>query len=224
MECTVEQADVAIMFSGGRDSSLAAVRYCMSGKRVRLLRFATGLGIPSELPKIREQELRTIFPGQVLEDTPIIPVHGIVRRLALATIEMDFQSFAGKNLVLLGEKLALHCASVIYCLREAIGVLADGSSGYQKELPEQRPIAIDFFHEISTEFGIKYETPVLECLSVQEVRFELLEAGLSTKSLEGISMFADTFSTADDATVAAYLQAKRELATAYIARYVESAR
>ncbi|WP_051371619.1 hypothetical protein [Streptomyces sp. 142MFCol3.1] len=220
----MQQPDVAVMFSGGRDSSLAVVRYCMTQTRVRLLRFSTGLGIPSELPAIREAELRAAFPEMIHEQTPVLSAYGIVRRLALADIEEDFRRFAGKNLVLLGEKLALHCAATVHCLRNSVTVLADGTTGYQADLPEQRHVAIKFFHDLAQHFGITYETPVLDCTSSQEVRFGLLEAGLSTKSLEGISMFADTFSYAADETVADYLAAKRQTAVEYIERHIPTSR
>lgn len=219
-----ESPDVAVLFSGGRDSSLAAVRYCMSGRTIRLLKFTTGLGIPSNLPLIREQELRRTFPRFIADDTPLIPIQGIVRKFALADIESDFRTFAGKNLVLLGEKLALHCAAIIYCLRCSIGIIADGTSGYQMEMPEQRTVAVDFFRDLSRAFGIRYETPVIGYASSQEVRFALLEAGLSTKSLEGLSMFADTFSYANDDTILAYLNSKRESAISLVAEHTATIR
>jgi hypothetical protein len=149
----------------------------------------------------------------------VLPVHGIVRRLALAEIENDFRDFGGKNLVLLGEKLALNCAATVYCLRNDVALLADGTTAYQSELPEQRGTAVEFFRELSSCFGVTYETPVLECGSSQEVRFGLLEAGLSTKSLEGLSMFADTFSVASDELVGGYLESKRPAALDYIKRH-----
>jgi hypothetical protein len=207
------------MFSGGRDSSLAAVHYCLADYRVCLLRFLTGLGIPSVLPAIREQELRARFGDSFVPTPDPIPVYGLVRRISVADIESDFRAFGGKNLVLLGEKLALHAASLVFCLRNSIGVLADGTSGYQAEMPEQRVVAVKFFRELSSEYEITYETPICEFQSDMDVKYRLLEAGISTKSLEGLSMFADSFTEADDDTILAYLQAKKEIACSYIDRF-----
>ena len=206
------------MFSGGRDSSLAAVTYCLRGRDVQLLRFSTGLGIPSPLPDIREAELRARFKDQLLPSV-LIPIHGLVRAISIATIEDDFRRFNGKNLVLLGEKLAIHAASLTYCLENQIDTLADGTSGYQAEMPEQRPVAIGFFRDLSTRYGIRYETPIAETGSELDVKYALLEAGMSTKSLEGLSMFADSFTQADDQTILAYLRSKEHLASSYIERF-----
>jgi hypothetical protein len=220
-----DKASVAVvMFSGGRDSSLAAVTYCTRGYRVQLLRFITGLGIPSPLPKIRESELRGRFGDQLLPTPGPIRIYGLVRRIAIAEIEDDFKRFGGKNLVLLGEKLALQAASIVHCLSNAIDVLADGTSGYEADMPEQRDIAIDFFSELSQRYGIRYETPVRAATSSDEVKYALLEAGISTKSLEAISMFADSFSTADDDTIRAYLELKKAHAISYIERFTASER
>jgi predicted subunit of tRNA(5-methylaminomethyl-2-thiouridylate) methyltransferase len=213
---------VAVMFSGGRDSSLAAVIYCTRDFRVQLLRFMTGFGIPSPLPGIRETELRNRFEDAILPTPEPIGVYGLVRRIAVAEIEDDFRRFDGKNLVLLGEKLALHAASIVYCLNNGIEVLADGTSGYQADMPEQRDTAIDFFRELAQRYEIRYETPVKSATSGDEVKYALLEAGISTKSLEGISMFADSFSMADDDTVRAYLEFKKSHAISYIERFASS--
>jgi predicted subunit of tRNA(5-methylaminomethyl-2-thiouridylate) methyltransferase len=213
----------AVMFSGGRDSSLAAVIYCTRGFRVQLLRFRTGFGIPSPLPEIREAELRTRFHDTILPTPDPIGVYGLVRRIAVAEIEDDFRQFSGKNLVLLGEKLALHAASIVYCLNNEIEILADGTSGYQAEMPEQRDTAIDFFRELAQHYGIQYETPVKSATSDNDVKYALLEAGISTKSLEGISMFADSFSIADDDTVRSYLELKKAHAVSYIERFAANA-
>lgn len=214
---------VAIMFSGGRDSSLAAVTYCLRGYDVQLLRFSTGFGIPSSLPDIREAELSTRFKNQLLPSV-LIPVYGLVRAISIATIEEDFRHFNGKNLVLLGEKLAIHAASLTFCLENHIDTLADGTSGYQAEMPEQRSVAIDFFRHLSARYGIRYETPIVEMGSELDVKYALLEAGMSTKSLEGLSMFADSFTKADDQTILKYLQSKEDLACSYIERFSSSER
>lgn len=210
------------MFSGGRDSSLAAVGYCLQGYPVRLLRFSTGLGLPSKLPELREAEIRERFAPTLLPTPPPIPVFGLVRRIAIADIEDDFRRFGGKNLVLLGEKLAIHAAALVFCLVGGIDLLADGTSGYQTEMPEQRACAVDYFRHLSLRFGVAYETPIVGYLSADDVKYALLDAGISTKSLEGLSMFADSFSVAADQTVLDYLVSKERLVTQYINTFTQA--
>ena len=203
------------MFSGGRDSSLAVVTYARAGTTVRPLRFLTGTGIPSDLPELRFAEIKRAFPRRTMEPVTL-PAYGLVRRIAIADIEADFREFGGKNLVLLGEKLAITAASLVYCLANEIDVLADGSSGYQQEMPEQRGVALEFFADLANEVGISYEAPISSYTSADQVKYELWDCGISTKSLEGISIFSDSFSTPDDATIDRYLRAKRHIALQYI--------
>ncbi len=42
------------------------------------------------------------------------------------------------------------------------------------------------------------------------VKYRLLQAGISTKSLEGLSIFANSFSSASDETILSYLKRKEE--------------
>lgn len=213
--------DVALMFSGGRDSSLVACLYALQGDTPHLLSFKTGLGINGDgLREMRVAELRDRFPGQI-DNWSTLPAFGLVRKIATCDLENDFRTFAGKNLILLGEKLALHACSLAYCLKNGIKVVADGSSGYQTYLPEQRPVALSFFHKLSERYGVTFETPVADVRSEDEVKYALLELGLSTKSLEGTSMFADSFSEASDSTIAAYLRRKEVLVDEYLQLVLE---
>jgi predicted subunit of tRNA(5-methylaminomethyl-2-thiouridylate) methyltransferase len=209
--------DVAVMFSGGRDSSLAVLSYALQGLNVLPLRFVTGLGIHSPLPEHRLAELQQAAPERILPSITL-PAYGLVRRIATATIEEDFANYSGKNLVLLGEKLALHGVATALCIKSNIARLADGTSGYQADLPEQRPCAIEFFRSFASAYSIEYETPILPFTSEDEVKYQLLDFGVSTKSLEGISMFADAFSYASDLDVHRYLTHKRPIAEDFIAR------
>jgi hypothetical protein len=212
------EIDAIVKFSGGRDSSLAAALLCLEGHQVQLLRYTTGFGIPSDLPLQRIAELRRAFPTAIYPVVPVLPVYGLVRRIAVATIEEDFRRYGGYNLVLLGEALALHAAGLVHCLSNGVPALADGSSGYQTDMPEQRAVALEQFRLLTESYGISYLTPVIGYPSADEVKYQLLDLGISTKSLEGISMFSDSFSYADDDKISAYLVDKVPIARSFIAK------
>ncbi len=62
-------------------------------------------------------------------------------------------------------------------------------------------------------FGIQYRSPIYESSqSEEDVKYRLLQLGISTKSLEGISIFGDSFSAPSDETVFAYLHEKAPVA------------
>lgn len=214
-----QPAEAAVLFSGGRDSSLAVVSYARQQRTVQPLRFITGTGIPSSLPDIRMRELQAAFPRSIL-DSISLPAFGLVRRIAIATLESDFRDFDGKNLILLGEKIALTALGIGFCQANEIPIVADGTSGYQVEMPEQRAVAVDAFRALAAEFGCIYETPILPYTSSDDVKYELWDCGVSTKSLEGISIFSDSFSYASDLTVSAYIERKLPIVREYLQRNI----
>jgi hypothetical protein len=63
-----------------------------------------------------------------------------------------------------------------------------------------------------SQYGLEYRSPIYEfATSADSVKYRLLQLGLATKSLEGISIFADSFTTPSDKTVLAYLRQKEPL-------------
>jgi hypothetical protein len=67
-----------VLFSGGRDSTLAAVRCLLAGAYLVLCVFDTGFGLSRELIDVRINELRTSV-GAGRFDVAHIPVYGLVR-------------------------------------------------------------------------------------------------------------------------------------------------
>lgn len=93
-----------------------------------------------------------------------------------------------------------------------INTINDGIAYYQREFPEQRQVAKDYFVEFLKGYGITYNSPIYEfAKSADDVKYRLLQLGVSTKSLEGISIFADSFTEPSDQIILDYLHAKENL-------------
>ncbi|MDR5784246.1 hypothetical protein QCE63_33010 [Caballeronia sp. LZ065] len=199
-----------VMFTGGRDSTLAACLLMLQGIPVHLFSANSGCSIHREILSHRVDELKRRF-GDLVVRHVVEDISGAFRNIAIATLETDIVQDR-KNLVLLGEKIAIHAHVVNFCLRNGIEVINDGIALYQDEFPEQRRVAKDYFVGLMREYGITYHSPIYEIArSVDDVKYRLLLIGLSTKSLEGISIFADSFTEPSDETVLAYLQRKEPL-------------
>src|SRR6266478_4507589 len=99
-----QRTDVVLLFSGGRDSSLAACLMANQNKKVHLLTCNNGISIRPELADFRFKELQDTFPAEIVART-IVPSYGLFRRIALVDIEQDFHQFQ-KNLILLGYQMA----------------------------------------------------------------------------------------------------------------------
>ncbi|RID88372.1 hypothetical protein D1953_04095 [Peribacillus asahii] len=194
---------VAVLFTGGRDSSLVASLEALQGNEVHLLTCNSGIGIGSELSQIRVDQLKARFPEQIA-CREILPTYGLFRSVAIENLEADFRRW-GINLVLLGDKLAIHAAATVYCLQNGISRMVDGCVGYQEDLAEQKEVAIELLKDFERQYGIEYESPIYNYGSKDDVKYALLTLGLSSKSLEGVSIFGDAFSEPSEQQVQEYI-------------------
>lgn len=207
--------EVAVLFSGGRDSTLVACLLALKGVKLHLLTGSCGLGIGTEIVETRFQELSRKFSGNIVA-WKTLDIKGLLGAIAFRNIENDFREHQ-TNLILLGEKMALHTEAILYCLSMGIKYIADGTTKYQAHLAEQAPEAVTFFCEFSEEYGIQYLTPVYEAASEQQVKDHLFILGISTKSLESISLLSDSFSKPSEGVSALYLAQKKPICAQYIA-------
>lgn len=200
-----------VMFTGGRDSTLAACYLMLQGIPVHLWSGNSGCSLHRGILAHRVEELTQRFGDLVVGHT-VADISGAFRSIAIENLEGDILSYR-KNLVLLGEKLAIHAHLVDFCRRNDINTINDGIAWYQMEFPEQRQVAKAWLVEWMAKYDINYQSPIYEfAKSADDVKYRLLQLGISTKSLEGISIFADSFSTPSDEVIMAYLREKSPLA------------
>jgi trans-2-enoyl-CoA reductase len=81
---------------------------------------------------------------------------------------------------------------------------------------EQTPEAISRSRTFCELYGVAFETPVSDYQSLDEVKYQLLDFGVTTKSLEAVSLFADTFSLATTDSILAYIESKLPICRDYI--------
>jgi hypothetical protein len=203
------------MFTGGRDSTLAACHLMLQGVPVQLYSANSGCSLHRGILAHRVDELRRRF-GELVMGHTVEDISGAFRAIAIEHIETDILKHK-KNLVLLGEKLAIHAHLVDFCRRNDISVVNDGITNYQKDFPEQRLVAKEYFVKMMEKFDIEYRSPIYEfAQSSDDVKYKLLQLGISTKSLEGVSIFGDSFTTPSDEVILSYLQEKTPLALSII--------
>jgi hypothetical protein len=202
-----EVAAQLVMFTGGRDSTLAASHLMLQGVPVHLWSGNSGCSLHRGILAYRVDELRQRF-GELVVGHVVQDISGAFRTIAIAELEDDILRHR-KNLVLLGEKIAIHAHVIDYCARKGIKTINDGIAFYQKEFPEQRMVAKDYFVDFMRGYGITYNSPIYDfAKSAEDVKYRLLQIGVSTKSLEGVSIFADSFSVPSDETILSYLRQK----------------
>ncbi|MEW5685507.1 MAG: hypothetical protein AB1942_11365 [Pseudomonadota bacterium] len=215
LEGKTSPSPVHLLFSGGRDSSLAACLLLSHGLAVHLLTGRSGTESGGELTELRLGELRAAFPHAALEHS-YMNTTGMFREIAIRDIEQDFAAYR-HNMILVGAKIALIAEGILSCLAAGATRLADGSAGYQSDFGEQRRVALSRFGAFCSGYGISFVTPVAGYESELEVKRHLTVFGMTSKSLEATSIFGDSFSRPSDEVVAAYIDEKIAVARQLIA-------
>lgn len=203
-----------LLFSGGRDSSLATLQLVKEGYEIHLLTFDNGTTKGIDISNFRLQELESILKDNLVE-RKIINSRELFKEIALKQIEGDLDTF-GTNLICMGCKMAMHAISLNYCLKNDIKVIADGYTYYQREWPEQMPEAIKEIKEFHRKYGVKYINPVYDIKTKEEAKKRLSNHKLSIDSLEGSCIFGGTFSTPEESNVVDYIKSKLNVCESYL--------
>jgi hypothetical protein len=169
-EVGVESRSV-LMFSGGRDSSLGAVRMYEQGFAPILVTVSSWhlVGIERVRERVRElcRHLSRHLPWLV------------VRQPEELRTDTSFY-----------EQTCLPChhayvvAGAAVAAKAGVNILAFGYAGYQNAWPEQTPLAIESLTATLRRHGIRLALPVYDLVSRDQAVAELKARRLSTEALE----------------------------------------
>jgi hypothetical protein len=164
------QTDAVLLFSGGRDSTLACLRMVKTGRRPTLLTVTSShlVGLPAV--RRRLTEMRHLLP------TGTTWVN--VRQPNLA------DAFPGALATCLPCHLAYVAAGVKLARQLAVSSLAFGYASYQGTWAEQTPYALDLLAGALETAGVSLALPVRDLTSKASAVAELRAAGLTSDALE----------------------------------------
>lgn len=170
-EPMLEVGPCIVMFSGGRDSTIAAARLSKAGSEVCLVTISSGhlFGIDRVRRRIREM-------GSIL--APSTRWLHVKQPTELKTDTSFYQ------MTCLPCHHSYVVASSVLAFRLAIPKLAFGYATYQSAWPEQSPIAISRLTDILSRHGIGLLLPVYDIDSRARAEELLKEFSLSSESLE----------------------------------------
>ena len=186
--------NVLVLYSGGRDSSCAAVEMAKNGNRVRLYTYQAGalelVGfLGDSAPDIRHKELIAAFPEYIEEERIIEGSLYLIRKLAIERTNKIHVVYP------IALALAVHAGAIVYCIKNGLSDIVSGYSGYQAredKYIEQRADFIDLTKAFLGEYGIRYHTPVID-KEKDEVMDILERHNISSNSLENKSVFGGIY-------------------------------
>ncbi len=161
---TDKPAPAAILFSGGTDSTLAAVLMLEEGRDVTLLTFNPGFVLFMENARNNAQRLEDHY-GLDRVRHEYLPNVEPTRRILWSDTGRDLREY-GFNmsaLVCLGCRMAMHARAIIHCLASGVPYLVDGSIADQSTVPEQLPSVLQRHRKYYLEeFGIHHRSPIYD--------------------------------------------------------------
>ena len=181
---------VLVLYSGGRDSSVASLLLAKEGYHVILFTYQAGLpelvGTNGDsAPNIRHQELLRVFPENINSHRVVEGNAYLIRELAIKKTNTEHVVYP------IALALAVHSGAIVYCLKNNIKTVACGYSGYQSikdQYIEQRSDFALLMKNFLAEYGITYLMPVID-KNEEEVKDTLEKHGISSNSLENKSLF-----------------------------------
>lgn len=179
--------DVLLLYSGGKDSSLAAIRLRNAGFNVHFIHFDNGQMLDSDKPYLTFQETFAKKQGYYFD----YENHAI-------NIEKTFKDYFAewKNNYIVTEneeldseirclscRMAMYTEVLMYAMKNNFKFIAEGARISQKFMIEQE-LMIDKLKEMFSNYGIELLFPVLHLKDDDEEKKEIIENGFSSKSWE----------------------------------------
>lgn len=163
-----------LLFSGGRDSTCAAVRLLNGGHTPLLLTVVDAAVQSDEETWLRVQELQRVlhygFPWLSIQ-APEFYRHMLDQRVVNSPSCLDCF-------------LVRLSVAVVVAKRHKVNTIAAGFTGYQAAWIEQSPAAIDGIKEFLQEYNLTFLLPVHDLTSQEQAKQVLAQQGLLQESFE----------------------------------------
>jgi len=181
MKHQASDSSVALLFSGGLDSTLAATVLARSYDIVHLISVSRGYGHTKiERTATRLEELRSHVDGAAEFTHSILSGKELFRTIVLRTLARDIVRFRGLFVICVGCKLVMHTIGTIYCLEHGIPNIADGASGATEWMSDQAPVTLEGYRQLHETFAIRYSNPVVNINDREHAREALRRLGIRT--------------------------------------------
>jgi hypothetical protein len=193
--------EVAVMFSGGIDSLLAAVLLLQTYDKVHLITFDKGyleFGVKNNIPNV--ERLKAAFGADRIHHE-IVDLKTVVKRIAYKKLRKDRKKYNLETRWCVGCRLGMNTGGLLYALEHNLVGYADGSNREQIPSPENLtgtaenyPRIVNRNKNFAADYAVQFLTPTYEYGSREERRQKLSELGFeidflsldTTKKLSGL--------------------------------------
>lgn len=153
--------EIALMFSGGIDSTATAARLADRYDRVHLLTYKNGYGhYYFHRVAQRVDELNRKLGSRFVHT--LISTKGHFDKILVDTVAADYRKYRSGFVWFMGCKMAMHMRSAMYCLEHGLQHMSDGSNEDTNEMVEQMLISLTLIRQFYAGFDVHFGTPVYE--------------------------------------------------------------
>jgi len=176
--------EVAVMFSGGIDSLLAAVLLQQKYDKVHLLTFDKGyleFGVKNNQPNV--ERLKATYGADRISHE-IVDLKDVVKRIAVKKILKDRKKYNLETRWCVGCRMGMNTGGLLYALEHNLIGYADGSN--REQVPsdanltgtaENYPSIVNRHKNFAMEYAVHFITPTYEYGTREERRTKLKELG-----------------------------------------------
>ncbi|MDD4874766.1 MAG: hypothetical protein PHE15_07355 [Dehalococcoidales bacterium] len=203
-----------LLFSGGRDSTAVAAAFCSLFPKGELhfLFFDNGLLADTNSTRNQFEMLSELYPN-VNVSFKQINIRSQLCAAGMKFVENDLVSRRYTTLLIcVACKTIMNYECAKYAVLTGVKVVLDGSAVRQNMFPEQTRGYLDFLKSVYNKFGLLHISPLYDYLTSKEVVTETLnELGIRVHKQEPSCMWADAFSTANEAEIFRYASRTLEI-------------
>jgi hypothetical protein len=171
---------VAVLYSGGTDSTLVACQAAEAFERVHLLTYRRLGMFNLEHSERNVAALKERYGAERIVRPPRYCVDKLFRHVSYERFLPDLLRFRGQLLTTCGLcKLAMHLRTLAYCVDNGVGTVWDGANKHMTIFPMQMAPVLERLRGVYASAGIRYENPVFDYDDDQGIDFGSFLWGLS---------------------------------------------
>lgn len=176
----MDNSEIALMYSGGLDTTYTALQLAEKFSKVHLLTFCNGVCIRPHVSRRHVCMLREKFGNDKFEHV-VIPVEEIFALIKKKSIWKDMVSYRSPLLFDLCCRLSMEVATILYCLPRGIKYATDGNNpSTQGEMfLQQRE-----YLKMADDFFARYDIKIIRTHKIfdsrDKISRKLDEAGMDT--------------------------------------------
>ena len=171
---------VALLYSGGTDSTLAAYKAGRRFATVHLLTYQRFGMFQVENSETNVDRLLDALPATRFVRPPIISIDDLFNHVSSESYLQDLRRYRFMLLTTCGLcKLAMHIRTIVYCLDNSVGNVWDGANKNMTIFPAQMDEVLVMLRDLYQLAGVRYDNPVYDYEDVQGINFGSILYGQS---------------------------------------------